>query len=980
MEKNFIIALAEHRVLGYVLVPYVIEGKPADEYYSITERITTTDLRLQPLRFSDIEKKIVKTLDEYNDNELVRVFSKKRVTVQDFFNGVSEELLQKQIRPYIEKRIVRCIDFVIQGKVPLFYKDSPKQIYITDRISIEPQSAEAVFNFHRGGDGIRYFLTVSHKNQEMNLTNTSAIVLSNEPCRLVIKNKLLVFNDIDGKKLSPFFKNEYIHIPPQREKEYFEKFIINALKKFRVKSSGFEIIDEHPQPAIISSFEGDLSYHPVLALRFDYGRNVLVKPEDPELISVILQNPDNEYKLFKVHRNIILEEEITDFLTQSGLVATPGAFYRLPVSNQLSKEEETSELVNWINENQQALKNKKIQLVQNFFEKKYYLNPIKIETTVLMRGDWFDIQAQVQLGDYLIPFIRFRNHILQNNREYTLPNGEVMILPKEWFSKYSDLMLFSKKGHDVISISKLHYKLIERTLPESGIQNSSGAFFDLMRSEVYKSEAVPSGIQAELRPYQKEGYYWMYLLYKANLGGCLADDMGLGKTLQTLTIITKAREDEMAGKPDGSKKSNDTQPLLFAENGENTVPASLIVLPSSLVHNWANEIVKFAPHLKLLKHIGGNRETDFSGFSRYNIILTTYGVVRNEIEWLKKYEFFYVVLDESQVIKNPESKVFQAVTELKSKFRLVLTGTPIENSLSDLWSQMHFINPGLLGELAFFRANFINPIEKEANEERQQHLRQLIQPFILRRTKNEVASDLPELTEQIRYCNMTESQKNYYEEEKSKARNEILDSISNVGVEKSALIVLQALTRLRQIANHPFMVDDSYNADSGKFEEVVSNIGNMIAEDHKVLIFSSFVKHLDLFKKYFDCNQRKYSMLIGETRNREEVIKQFQEDPENRFFLISLKAGGVGLNLTAADYVFILDPWWNPAAEMQAISRSHRIGQTEKVFVYRYISVETVEEKIVRLQERKSELADLFINSNNPFKQISREEILDLFD
>ncbi|HEX3008935.1 MAG TPA: DEAD/DEAH box helicase [Bacteroidales bacterium] len=407
---------------------------------------------------------------------------------------------------------------------------------------------------------------------------------------------------------------------------------------------------------------------------------------------------------------------------------------------------------------------------------------------------------------------------------------------------------------------------------------------------------------------------------------------------------------------------------------------SLIVLPSSLVHNWANEIVKFAPHLRLMKHIGGHRETDVTGFAKYDIILTTYGVIRNEIDWLKKYEFFYIVLDESQIIKNPDSKIFQAVIELKAQHKLVLTGTPIENSLSDLWAQMQFVNPGLLGEQSFFRHNFLTPIEKESNEERQQQLRQLIQPFILRRTKNEVASDLPELTEQVRYCNMTESQKNFYEQEKSKARNEILDSISSVGMEKSALIVLQALTKLRQIANHPSMINPEYDSDSGKFEEVISNIEDMIAEDHKVLIFSSFVKHLELFKEYFETNKLKYSMLVGETRNREEVINQFQNDKENRFFLISLKAGGVGLNLTAADYVFILDPWWNPAAEMQAISRSHRIGQTEKVFVYRYISVETVEEKIIRLQERKSELADLFINSNNPFKQISREEIMDLFE
>ncbi len=337
-------------------------------------------------------------------------------------------------------------------------------------------------------------------------------------------------------------------------------------------------------------------------------------------------------------------------------------------------------------------------------------------------------------------------------------------------------------------------------------------------------------------------------------------------------------------------------------------------------------------------------------------------------------------MDESQTIKNADSKIFQAITELKAQHRIVLTGTPIENSLTDLWSQIEFINPGLLGTLGFFRQYFSNPIEKDNNEERRDKLKRLIQPFILRRTKQEVATDLPPITEQIRLCSMSDEQKNYYEEEKSKVRNEILDNIDQFGVEKSSMVVLNALMRLRQIANHPVMVDKGYTSDSGKFEEVCESIENMVTENHKVLIFSSFVKHLDLFKDYFEKNNIRYSMLTGETRNREEVVANFQNNENNRFFLISLKAGGVGLNLTAADYVFVLDPWWNPAAEMQAINRAHRIGQTNKVFVYRFISAETVEEKIVKLQERKSELADVFINSNNPFKALSRENILELFE
>ncbi|MFW5755969.1 MAG: DEAD/DEAH box helicase, partial [Tangfeifania sp.] len=316
--------------------------------------------------------------------------------------------------------------------------------------------------------------------------------------------------------------------------------------------------------------------------------------------------------------------------------------------------------------------------------------------------------------------------------------------------------------------------------------------------------------------------------------------------------------------------------------------------------------------------------------------------------------------------------------KLKSEYRLVLTGTPIENSLSDLWSQMNFLNRGMLGNLAFFRRYFITPIEKRNQQEAQEKLQILIRPFILRRTKEEVAKDLPPLMEQVIFCEMTESQQKTYEREKSVIRNSILDSIEENGVNKSAMIVLQGLTKLRQLANHPKLLGEEKETESGKFEEIFLMLENLVAEKHKVLIFSSFVKHLELLKEQIEKNNWKYSLLTGQTSHREKVISQFQNEPDNRIFLISLKAGGVGLNLTGADYVFIIDPWWNPAAENQAISRAHRIGQKRHVFVYRFITENSIEEKIQKLQGRKNSLADKFINSNNPLQEITKEEILNI--
>jgi SNF2 family DNA or RNA helicase len=312
----------------------------------------------------------------------------------------------------------------------------------------------------------------------------------------------------------------------------------------------------------------------------------------------------------------------------------------------------------------------------------------------------------------------------------------------------------------------------------------------------------------------------------------------------------------------------------------------------------------------------------------------------------------------------------------------VLTGTPIENSLTDLWSQINFVNPGLLGTLSFFKRSFVYSIEKKRDEKREEKLKELINPFILRRTKQEVARELPPIYEQIRYCNMAADQKRFYEEEKSAARNSLLENLEEMGLEKSSMVVLQALTRLRQIANHPDLVEEREGMNSGKFTEVYRDIESVISEGHKVLIFSSFVKHLNLFRDRLDTDRLKYAYLTGaqNQRQREKAVSDFQNDPHCSLFLISLKAGGVGLNLTAADYVFILDPWWNPAVEMQALNRAHRIGQDKNVFVYRFISIDSIEEKIQRLQVRKRELAETFVTANNPLKSLSEKELLELFN
>jgi SNF2 family DNA or RNA helicase len=430
----------------------------------------------------------------------------------------------------------------------------------------------------------------------------------------------------------------------------------------------------------------------------------------------------------------------------------------------------------------------------------------------------------------------------------------------------------------------------------------------------------------------------------------------LGKTVQTLALLQQQKENHVGC-------------------------TNLLIMPTSLIFNWEMEARKFTPGMKILNYTGIHREKDVSKFCDYDLVLTSYGTVRMDIEILKQVFFHYVILDESQVIKNPDSIIAKSVTELKSKHRLILTGTPIENSTLDLWSQMSFVNPGLLGTQRFFKNEFLNPIEKKHDELKTKKLYALIKPFVLRRQKSQVVKDLPDKIENIQYCSMTEEQEKEYEKVKSNYRNLILDSIEQKGVGASQILLLQGLTRLRQIANHPILAESEYVDGSGKMEDVVHMLDRALAEDHKILIFSQFVKHLHLYADYLKEKNIDFAYLDGSTKERQKEVDKFQQSEDKRIFLISLKAGGLGLNLTAADYVFLLDPWWNPAIEAQAIDRAYRIGQKNNVFTYKFITKNTVEEKILMLQQNKLRLAQELITTEESFvKNLSKEDIQSIFE
>lgn len=469
---------------------------------------------------------------------------------------------------------------------------------------------------------------------------------------------------------------------------------------------------------------------------------------------------------------------------------------------------------------------------------------------------------------------------------------------------------------------------------------------------------VPSEITATLRPYQVVGYKWMYTLAQNQLGGILADDMGLGKTLQTITYITANLEQE----PDA----------MF-----------LVVSPTSLVFNWQEEFEKFAPHVKTMIVEGApeERAEQINSAKEYQVILTSYPLIRRDIEHYTKYEFHTMFIDEGQFIKNPQSQNAKSVKQVHARHKFALTGTPIENSLSELWSLFDFIMPNYLYSHTKFVERFERPIVKEGQKEVLEDLGKHIEPFILRRMKNEVLTELPEKIETKMMAEMTPEQEKVYQAYLQNIRQELSAEISQNGVEKSRMQILAALTRLRQICCHPATFIENYDADSGKLKLLIQTVTEILENGHRILIFSQFTSMLEIIAEEIKKQGIEYFYLSGNTKisERKDYVTRFNEG-EGSIFLISLKAGGTGLNLVGADVVIHYDPWWNPAVEEQATDRVYRIGQKKSVQVIRLLTKNTIEEKIDKLQKRKKQLSDSVIKSKEVFiNQLSREELEELF-
>jgi len=967
---QIIYSIFSHEFLGYLFESFVVQ---LDEKGRLTLRhqnISAKNAAEFASGLDETDYKLIEFMDSMQQDWVIRKFYKGKIKPRDFFAKVyhkdtGEKDLQEEIQKYLERRRSKIVQ-LIHGK-RLFEMGSDGEPAWKE-IEVLPPTSTILFHFRRNDDNTHYFPTIKYNGEKIEIHGKKSYIVCEDPAFLVCDYKLYSFSSpVNGKKLIPFLNKKFIVVPKDKEDQYYRVFVAPLVAAFDVYAVGFDIKTERYEPvpklsmselAMNNGSFTDLFGKPntsrvgppveevkiLFDVSFDYNTHNF-RADNSTPVSVDVENDAEKYTFRRIVRKNAEELRILNLLKELGL--------ELRNSKCTLSQ---SQAIDWLTRHNKLLSTEGIRIVQNNMRnKRYFIGEMSISVEVRENIDWFDIHAIVRFGQFDIPFKELRRVILRKGNEIVLPNGEIGVIPESWIRDYSELFSFMEEARDKtrpLTLRKFHLALVQEldssNLAKVTINNKLEQLRDFEKIE---ETPGPINFRGELRPYQKAGYNWLNFLRKYRFGGCLADDMGLGKTIQTLAFLQKLKEE------------GETRP-------------SLLVMPTSLLYNWELEAAKFTPKLKVFSYTGTSRLKDVSQFSSHDLILTSYGITRLDVELLKEFQFYYIILDESQAIKNPNSNIAKAVKKLHAVNRLILTGTPLENSTMDLWSQVSFINPGLLGGQSFFQKEYLQPIEKLGDQNKTKKLYSIIKPFILRRHKSQVARELPDKVESIKYCTMTVAQEEYYEEVKSYFRNKILGNIEQQGVGKSQMLLLQGLTKLRQIANHPKMVNPDYTDDAGKMESMTNMITNAIGEDHKILIFSQFVKHLSIVEDYLKANGIAYAYLDGSTKDRQAQVESFQNDDSIKLFLISLKAGGVGLNLTKAEYVFMLDPWWNPAVEQQAIDRAHRIGQENTVFIYKFIAKNTVEEKIIQLQQRKVRLASDLITTEESFvKDLSREDI-----
>jgi len=824
-------------------------------------------------------------------------------------------------------------------------------------LDIIPERGRFQLDLLRRPDGVRLSASLVAGSQSFTDLGSTGTIISTAPFWLMVDHSLV---EVDGDGASPLFSMfldaPQLYIPAEDETEFLESYYLPLAQMVDLGGDAVEWQTVQSQP-IKRLYLSDANHELQAELRFGYGEHEVIY--EARLPAQTLKRDTASWTLTNVIRQPDFEEATFEELTVKdfGLKRAPTP---APAGNFLLRARVNP--IDFLMKCVPHLTSDGYEIYGEESLKTVRVNRTRptISLNVSSGIDWFDVQTAINFGDIEVSLKEIRRAMQRRERYIKLADGTLGEIPADWLERYQHLFSLGREHGDMLRLENHHLTMIDQLLTEVDHAKADAEFDNRVRklrdfSGVVPQE-LPEGFVGELRPYQKAGYDWLHFLHEFNFGGCLADDMGLGKTVQVLVF------------------------LLSLHTSGKAKHADLIVLPRSLLTNWQRETARFTPNMRVLEYHGNMRGKDITIFDDYDIVVTTYGVMMRDINLLSKYQFHYVVLDESQAIKNPLAQTSKAARLVKSDHRLVMTGTPVENSTFELWSQFAFLNPGLLGNLEYFKREFGTPIEKKSDDKKALFLRKMVFPFILRRTKDQVAPELPPRTERVLYCDMEPAQRKLYNRTRDYFRGVLVGMLESQGMDNTRMKILEGLLRLRQICNHPVMIEREFRGESAKFELLIETLETLRLEGHKALVFSQFVEMLKLVRKELDIRKIPYAYLDGRTTNRQERVDTFQNDDSLPFFLISLKAGGVGLNLTAADYVIHIDPWWNPAVEMQATDRTHRIGQVKPVFVYKMIVRDSVEEKILQLQEKKRILVDQLISTESSFlKSITSDDVKVLF-
>ncbi|MBI5214585.1 MAG: SNF2 helicase associated domain-containing protein [Ignavibacteriae bacterium] len=867
--------------------------------------------------------------------------------------------IDKLVLPHVARQfgLIVHLSFFYQNEVHLhgllqtiLRQIHKKELYFSygygglkERIEVIPEKGK--FGFHFNSNEKKNLLIARVTINDVELPLSESILVLSKPLWIVSNKKLFEVANLSLEQFNELKNAKWkIEIPKDDDVRFRQEIFPRLLERYHISGEGFAV-HEQEAPCVkkiyLKEEFGGLSVR--LACAYD---GVEVQPQNVNE-NIVVAKEENLYHSIK--RDIEVESQARRDVLDTYMMES--------VQNKFIPRQKP--LV-WLVQQLPVLVEKGFEVFgQEDLKSLRVRTGGNISVAISSGIDWFDLEMVVEFDGVIAPFKEVYQSIQNDEKFVKLTDGTLGLIPDEWLKKFKRAFALTDAKGSEWKLARGHVSLIDQLFTEAQIvkQDKSVSLYreKFRQFKSIKLKRLHKEFGGSLRPYQKAGYDWLNFLNEFQFNGCLADDMGLGKTIQTLALLQR-------------------------EYSNGTVKPSLIVVPTSIVFNWLNEANRFAPTLEFYNHTGNQRLKSLDEINGKQIIITTYGVLRRDIKTLKDVEFHYVILDESQNIKNPASQNTKAVKVLQSKHRLALTGTPVENNLMELWSQFDFLNPGLLGSRTGFQNQFAKPIEREKDESAAEMLRKIVYPFILRRTKDVVAKELPPKMESVVYCEMEKPQVSLYNYWRDYYRTAILKSIDSVGMQHSKFKVLEGLMKLRQICCHPLLVEPSYKGTSGKFEAWKEMVGDLIAENHKALVFSQFVKMLKVLSVHCDGLEVDYEYLDGATRDREERVQRFQSDENVKMFLISLKAGGTGLNLTAADYVIHYDPWWNPAVEAQATDRTHRIGQTKNVFSYKLITKDSIEEKILQLQEKKKELVRSIITAEaGLMKLITREDVEMLF-